>query len=341
MAEAATTSVVTDIETVAVRPVITRTPLELPANEANTEYAQFVLAANGILVTLVSDPVSEKASAALAVAVGAQDDPPGRAGLAHFTEHAVFLGSEKFPQEQAYKQFLSAHGGSSNAATGMETTTFKFEINAEQYPHALDLFAQFFQRPLFTPNAIGREVMAVDAEDAKNRVADGRRSWQVAKDLMVPDHPYTKFSTGNVHTLAGGDAEAHAAELAAAMRAFHRRHYRPRHMALALVGPQPLATLQQLAVEHFAGIRNDDDIDDGADDDTGVVAVSRPAAESTSAEVEVEEAGEVLVPVPGRPSPFPFRQAGLTVRLRPVKDIRDMTVTWALPRSVIPYLAPI
>jgi len=39
------------------------------------------------------------------------------AGLAHFLEHAVHLGSAKFPDEKDYKLFLSQHGGSSNAST--------------------------------------------------------------------------------------------------------------------------------------------------------------------------------------------------------------------------------
>ena len=128
--------------------------LEIPENEVDTVYSHFVLP-NEIPVILVSDPSSEKASGSLAVATGAGNDPIDRAGLAHFTEHAVFLGSEKYPQEDAYKQYLSKNGGSSNAATGMETTTFKFEVNGQAFDGALDLFSQFFKKPLFTADAIG------------------------------------------------------------------------------------------------------------------------------------------------------------------------------------------
>lgn len=39
------------------------------------------------------------------------------AGLAHFLEHAVHLGSAKYPDEKDYKLYLSQHGGSSNAST--------------------------------------------------------------------------------------------------------------------------------------------------------------------------------------------------------------------------------
>ena len=155
--------------------VITMPPLliETPANDLSTEYYQFVLP-NGIPTTIVRVSASEKSSCSLAVKAGAQDDPTDRQGLAHFTEHAVFLGSVKFPEERAYKEFLSKNGGSSNAGTGMESTVYKFEINSMSFPHSLDLFSQFFKQPLFTEDAIAREVMAVDAEDSKNRIIDGK-----------------------------------------------------------------------------------------------------------------------------------------------------------------------
>lgn len=91
-----------------------RVLLEVPECDKEFEYCQFVLP-NGILTTIVRHPFSEKSSGSLAVRVGAQDDPMDRQGLAHFTEHAVFLGSQKFPVERAYKEYLSKNGGRSNA----------------------------------------------------------------------------------------------------------------------------------------------------------------------------------------------------------------------------------
>lgn len=78
-------------------------------------YHQFVLP-NNIPVTLVHDRKSEKSSCSLGVRVGAAMDP--LPGIAHITEHAVFLGSQKYPVENEYKNFLNQNGGSSNAGTG-------------------------------------------------------------------------------------------------------------------------------------------------------------------------------------------------------------------------------
>ena len=43
-------------------------------------------------------------------------------GIAHFLEHMLFMGTEKYPDENEYSKFLAAHGGSSNAYTAAEDT---------------------------------------------------------------------------------------------------------------------------------------------------------------------------------------------------------------------------
>ena len=42
--------------------------------------------------------------------IGHMCDPKELPGLAHFCEHMLFLGTEKFPVENEYPRFLSEHG---------------------------------------------------------------------------------------------------------------------------------------------------------------------------------------------------------------------------------------
>ncbi|KAJ1339328.1 hypothetical protein BSLG_006029 [Batrachochytrium salamandrivorans] len=99
---------------------------------------------NGLQAVVISDPSTDKAAAAMDVHVGHLCDPEGVAGLAHFCEHLLFMGTEKF---------LSEHGGQSNAFTSAENTNYHFEVSASNLEGALDRFAQFFICPLFLNQA--------------------------------------------------------------------------------------------------------------------------------------------------------------------------------------------
>lgn len=64
-----------------------------------------------------------QAAAALAVGVGSFSDPQQLQGLAHYLEHMLFMGSEKYPDENEYDAFLNKHGGGSNAYTELVSSS--------------------------------------------------------------------------------------------------------------------------------------------------------------------------------------------------------------------------
>lgn len=76
----------------------------------------------------------------------------------------LFLGTEKYPDENSYSAFLSSSGGSSNAATYPDLTKFYFDCSPDKFHEALDRFSQFFISPLFTEGATMREINAGESE---------------------------------------------------------------------------------------------------------------------------------------------------------------------------------
>lgn len=157
---------------------------------------------NGLQVTLVHDAKADKAAASLDVAVGHLYDPDDMPGLAHFCEHLLFMGTEKFPQENEYSEFLSKNNGSSNAYTSTSNTNYYFNVATSALPGALERFAAFFHCPLFSPSCTSRELNAVDSEHKKNHQADMWRIFQLNKHLTRPGHPWSKFGSGNRDSLS-------------------------------------------------------------------------------------------------------------------------------------------
>lgn len=68
----------------------------------------------------------------------------------------LFLGSEKYPVENEYTKFIAQQGGTSNAYTNFDSTTFYFEVPPTAFEHALDMFANFFVSPLIREDALDR-----------------------------------------------------------------------------------------------------------------------------------------------------------------------------------------
>ncbi|MFC4656403.1 MULTISPECIES: insulinase family protein [Rheinheimera] len=205
---------------------------------------------NHLAVLLVHQQDAEKSAAALTVNVGHFDDPFERQGLAHFLEHMLFLGTEKYQGAGDYAHFISHHGGSHNAWTGTEHSSFFFDIDPDYYNEALDRFADMFKAPLFHADYIEKERQAIEAEFSLKLKDDGRRIYQVHKETVNPAHPFAKFSVGNLSTLADTSEQS----LQQAVQQFFHQHYGARRMTLCLVSSLPLEQMQQLAEQHFAAI---------------------------------------------------------------------------------------
>ncbi|XP_056631781.1 insulin-degrading enzyme isoform X2 [Diorhabda carinulata] len=210
---------------------------------------------NHMKILLVSDPKTDKSSAAMDVNVGFLSDPKEVYGLAHFCEHMLFLGTKKYPNENDYSKFLSEHGGSSNAATYLDHTLYYFDVIPDKLSQALDRFSQFFIAPLFTESATEREINAVNSEHEKNIPNDLWRLDQLNKHLANPDHPFNTFGTGNKDTLLRIPKENNI-DVREKLLEFHEKWYSSNIMSLAVLGKESLDELEEMVVELFSGVSN-------------------------------------------------------------------------------------
>uniref|UniRef100_A0A3Q1FVR2 Nardilysin convertase n=1 Tax=Acanthochromis polyacanthus TaxID=80966 RepID=A0A3Q1FVR2_9TELE len=174
-----------------------------------------------------------QAAAALCISVGSFSDPEDLPGLAHFLEHMVFMGSEKYPAENGFDAFLKKHGGSDNASTDCERTIFQFDVQRKYFREALDRWAQFFICPLMIEDAIDREVEAVDSEYQLARPSDSHRKEMLFGSLAKPGHPMSKFCWGNAQTLKHEPREKQI-NTYQRLRDFWRRYYSAHYMTLFL-----------------------------------------------------------------------------------------------------------
>ena len=214
------------------------------------EYNIFSLK-NGIDVITVSDPDLASSAATLSVGVGFFQDPNRAQGIAHFLEHMLFMGSKKYPSPNEYMEFINQNGGSTNAFTAPEQTTYLFSINSNQFEPALDRLSSSLIEPLFEPTMVGKEINAVNSEWLLNRQSDAFIQQRAGAATGNPLHPRNKLGVGNKETLSGLEDQ-----LLTELNNFYSQYYSANLMKLVLVGKQSPKELKKLAKKYFSKIKN-------------------------------------------------------------------------------------
>jgi hypothetical protein len=195
-----------------------------------------------------------QAAIALAVGVGSFSDsavrrtdvdPSGKEklendffpGLAHFCEHMLFLGSDRYPDENELDSYLSEHGGYSNAFTEAEYTLYQVECGPEGLVGALDRLSSFLVAPKFSTSSVDREIRAIESEFQQVLTDDGTRHAELLAFVSQQNHPGHNFGWGNLDSLLGPVEErspARTEALVAALREYFKRFYSPERMQLVI-----------------------------------------------------------------------------------------------------------
>lgn len=201
---------------------------------------------NGLEALIISDPEATQSAAALAMEVGSWSDPAEYPGMAHFTEHLLFLASETYPEEGGYFKQVSHHGGMLNAYTSSDRTVYTFSVNHEAFPATLDYFSHMFIDPLFSSSGIARELHAVDQEHDKKIENDYFREYMVIKSAGNPNHPHIRFATGNAKTLGKIPRDA--------VVKWYRENYSSDKAHLVIYASLPIEELKYLTTKYFSAI---------------------------------------------------------------------------------------
>nr|XP_053649483.1 nardilysin-like [Cherax quadricarinatus] len=241
------------------------------------------------------DSTKYLAAASLSVGMGSFEDPPEIPGLMHFLEHMVFMGSEKYPKENAFDYYIKKHGGHDNAHTDMEHTTFYFEVQERHLHEGLHRFAEFFISPLMKQEAMTREREAVHSEFQMALPDDEYRIQQLFGSLALEDHPMSKFTWGNESTLNTGIPDE---ELHKKLHELRLKYYSAHYMTLAVQARMTLDCLQEYVCSIFSQIPNN--------------GIEKP----TYSHLEF---------------PFPLVTLHRLYRVVPTKEYHCLEITWALP----------
>ena len=214
---------------------------------------------NGLTYYLRSnDSPAEAVTMRLAVNAGAVLDPEGLDGMAHYLEHMLFNGTERFSKNdliQALRSIGIDFGHDLNAYTSADETVYRLDFLLDN-PEALDLgfevLAQWLSAATLEPEDVEAERGIIQDEyRLRNETANGR----------IGGFLNAIYYTGSIYEgmLIGGDLDTNAAITTEHLRDFYETWYRPDNVAVIVVGDLPVAEMERKVRQFFGELARPDD----------------------------------------------------------------------------------
>jgi len=158
---------------------------------------------------------------------GALFDPDEKLGLADFVTSALMRGTKKHNFDEIYN-ILESVGASLGFNTGVHKSGFSGRSLAEDLPLLLNLLSESLNQPAFPKVEMEKlraqilTGLAISAEDTSDMASE------TFDKILFKNHPYSRPEEGTPESIAQIKRED--------LVKFHRKHYGPRGMVIALVG---------------------------------------------------------------------------------------------------------
>lgn len=200
---------------------------------------------NGLTIVVVPDHRVPIVTHMVFYKIGSVDEGPGEEGLAHYLEHMMFQGTDKYPRG-SFDRFVMTGGGAHNATTKQDGTTYFQRMPREALERLMDMEADRMERLNFDPAAALNERSVVMEEFRGKAGQAGFPLFHAMGRAMFGDHPYALAPIGSEAGIAAFDG--------AKAMAFYRRHYAPNRAIVVIGGDVTEAEVRKLAGHSYARV---------------------------------------------------------------------------------------
>ncbi|MFN5223904.1 MAG: M16 family metallopeptidase, partial [Bacteroidota bacterium] len=200
---------------------------------------------NGLNVVAIPYPSPGIASFHIVVRVGSRDEvEQGKTGFAHFFEHMMFRGTDRYSKEQ-YSNALKATGASANANTSLDRTVYHMTGSAKFLDKMFELEADRFMNLKYSVQDFKTEAGAVKGEYTKNNASPYTRLYEAVNNTAFDKHTYKHTTMGFYE-----DIVAMPDQYDFSLK-FFDRYYRPEYCTILVVGDVDPGQVFGLAMTHF------------------------------------------------------------------------------------------
>ena len=182
---------------------------------------------SGVRILTEHVPGSQSVSVSFSVAVGSRDETNNHFGSTHFLEHLLFKGTKTRTAMEIAVAFDSV-GGSSNASTGKEHTSYYAKVQDKALPIAVEVIADMLTSSLIDETEFENERPVILEELAMNDDDPQDVVHEAFSSAVLGDHPLGRPIGGTIETIT--------AVSRAAVWEHYQNNYRPQDLVVAAAG---------------------------------------------------------------------------------------------------------
>jgi predicted Zn-dependent peptidase len=184
--------------------------------------------ANGIRVVTAPMPQVGSVSCFVMLAAGSRYETAESKGIAHFSEHMFFKGTDRRPTARTIATEIDAIGGEFNAFTGKEITGYYVKCGSETRDIALDVLTDMLLNSRFEPDEIEKEKGVILEEMNVYLDTPQRYVGSIYDRLLFDDQPLGWDILGTKETIEGTTRDTFVSYLDA--------WYRPERIVIGVGG---------------------------------------------------------------------------------------------------------
>jgi zinc protease len=199
---------------------------------------------NGFKAYLIKAGAPDQIAYVSMVRTGSREEwEPGRSGFAHFFEHMMFAGTEKYP---LFDAVTTEMGAARNAFTSIDRTVYYLVASNEYLEQIVDLESDRFRNLRYTEPNFRTEAGAVLGEYQQSANTPFRYLYERLQETAFDEHTYR-------HTTIGYEADVRAMpEGYDYSLSFYQRYYRPENVVLVLAGDFEFDVAEQLINQYYS-----------------------------------------------------------------------------------------
>jgi zinc protease len=201
--------------------------------------------ANGLNVVTVTFDSPGLAAFFIVERVGSRNEvEPGVTGFAHFFEHMMFRGTDKYPSEK-YSAILKSIGASANANTSLDRTIYHMTGDATKLEKMFELESDRFMNLHYSEADFKTEAGAVKGEYTKNFASPYQQAYENTMSTAFDVHTYKHTTMGFFKDIVDMPNQyKYSIE-------FFNRYYRPEYATVVVVGDVKPGQVDKLAEKYF------------------------------------------------------------------------------------------